>query len=380
MLTCRRPPSSKSAVRRTRQHLLEAQDAGKARGRVRDRETPARRDTRAPLRGRIRHNQCRRVLTPRARPYKDHVNLYYACSPDMTDPRTAAKYPGHVHARLSDKVLSKLIAGVLDERVFGADRAAMLTAQLPATAAEKTADRDRRAAALRRQLKKIETSQAALMAELEETGGDPAAAEYRQRIRARYRERSAERTAAEQQLAELETQTAAADDPSLLDAIPRAAGKFTAAPPEIREALYAALDVQILYRPDQNQMTIWVTITDATPQAIQDLLDDPRTDSDTGHLAETAQVSSTASSATDFGTPAQRTLPWSIAQSAPCPLVLRGGRARGPGRSRRPAPPPAPGPAALAWRGSGRRGSSRWPRRRTAGWRSPRWTGRRRPG
>jgi hypothetical protein len=165
----------------------------------------------------------------------------------MTDPRTAARHPGHVHARLSDKVLTKIIAGVLDQRVFGPDRAAMLTAQLPATAAEKTADRDRQAAALRRQLKKIETSQAALMTELEETGADPA----------------------------------------LLDAVPRAAGQFTTAPPEVREALYTALDVQILYRPDQNQMTIWVTITDATPQAIQDLLDDPRTDSDTGHPAET---------------------------------------------------------------------------------------------
>jgi hypothetical protein len=143
---------------------------------VRDRETPARRDARAPLRGRIRHNQCHRVLTPRARPHKDHINLYYACSPDMRDPRIAAKYPGHVHARLADKLLTKVIAGVLDQRVFGADRAAMLTAQLPATAAEKTADRDRRAAALRRQLKKIEASQAALMTELEETGANPAAA------------------------------------------------------------------------------------------------------------------------------------------------------------------------------------------------------------
>jgi hypothetical protein len=68
----------------------------------------------------------------------------------------------------------------------------MLTAQLPATAAEKTADRDRQAAALRRQLKKIETSQAALMIELEETGAgnDAAAAGYRQRIRTRYRERA----------------------------------------------------------------------------------------------------------------------------------------------------------------------------------------------
>lgn len=156
--------------------------------------------------GRIRHNQCHRVLTPRPRPYKDHVNLYYACSPDMTDPRIAAKYPGHVHARLADKLLTEIIAGVLDQRVFGPDRAAMLTAQLPATAAAKTADRDRQAAALRRQLKKIDTSQAALMTELEETGADPAAAEYRQRIRSRYRDRAAERATCEQQLTELETQ------------------------------------------------------------------------------------------------------------------------------------------------------------------------------
>ncbi len=53
------------------------------------------------------------MLTPRPRPYKDHVNLYYACSPDTNDPRIAAKYPGHVHARLADKVLTKVIAGVL---------------------------------------------------------------------------------------------------------------------------------------------------------------------------------------------------------------------------------------------------------------------------
>jgi hypothetical protein len=133
----------------------------------------------------------------------------------MTDPRTAARYPGHVHARLADKMVTEIIAGVLDQRVFGPDRAAMLTVQLPATAAEKTADRDRQAAALRRQLKKIEASQNALMTELEEAGDGtrPAAAEYRQRIRARYRDRAAERAAAEQQLTELETQTAAADDP-----------------------------------------------------------------------------------------------------------------------------------------------------------------------
>jgi DNA invertase Pin-like site-specific DNA recombinase len=312
----------------------EAQNAGKQRGTVRDRETPARRDTRAPLRGRIRHNQCQRVLTPRPHPYKDHVNLYYACTPDMNDPRAAARYPGHVCARLADKLLTTIIAGVLDQRVFGADRAAMLTAQLPATAADKTADRDRQAAALRRQLKKIETSQAALMTELEETGADPAAADYRQRIRSRYRDRAAERTAAEQQLTELETQTAAADDPALLDAVPRAAGKFTAAPPEVREALYTALDVQILYRPDQNQMTIWVTITDATPQAIQNLLDDPRTDNDTSHPAQPGHApSTTASSTLNFGTPAQHTLVCLLTHAvAPDLITARSGQLPDPCR------------------------------------------------
>ena len=230
----------------------------------------------------------------------------------MTDPRTAAKYPGHVHARLADKVLTKIIAGVLDQRVFGADRAAMLTAQLPATAAEKTADRDRQAAALRRQLKKIETSQAALMTELEETGADPAAAEYRQRIRTRYRERAAERAAAEQQLTELETQTATADDPALLAAIPRAAGKFTAAPPEVREALYTALDIQILYRPDQNQMTIWVTITDATPQAIQQPPRRPPHRQRHRPPSRNRPCPQHASSTPNFGTPAHDTLWWSM--------------------------------------------------------------------
>jgi hypothetical protein len=29
----------------------------------------------------------------------------------MTDPRIAAKYPGHVPARLADKLLTKVIAG-----------------------------------------------------------------------------------------------------------------------------------------------------------------------------------------------------------------------------------------------------------------------------
>lgn len=77
-------------------------------------------------------------------------------------------------------------------------------------------------------------------------------------------------------------------------------GQFFTAPPQIREALYSALDVQALYRQDKNQMTVWVTITDATPDAIQALLDDPRTDNHTASPPQTHR--STATSTPDFTT------------------------------------------------------------------------------
>jgi hypothetical protein len=50
------------------------------------------------------------------------------------------------------------------------------------------------------------------------------------------------------------------------------------APDTIREQLYAALDLQVLYRADKNQATIWVTLTENTPQLITALTDDTRTD------------------------------------------------------------------------------------------------------
>jgi len=73
----------------------------------------------------------------------------------------------------------------------------------------------------------------------------------------------------------------AINDPALLDELPYAPGLLPDAPDTIREALYAAFDVQCLYRQDAGQVTIWATITDTTPGIIQALTADPRTDSDT---------------------------------------------------------------------------------------------------
>jgi hypothetical protein len=45
--------------------------------------------------------------------------------------------------------------------------------------------------------------------------------------------------------------------------------------------MYAAFDIQALYRQHMKQATIWATITDDTPGTVAALLSDPRTDSDT---------------------------------------------------------------------------------------------------
>lgn len=159
----------------------------------------------------------------------------------------------------------------------------MLTAALPADAAEQTARHAEAAGHLRKQLARIDTAERALISELEIAAdpADPAAQAYRARIRARYAELYDERTRTETALAAAETATTQAEDPTLLDELPLAGDIVTAAPDRIKEAIYAAFDIHALYRHDQHQVTIWATITPATPATIAALITDPRTDSDT---------------------------------------------------------------------------------------------------
>ena len=56
---------------------------------------------------------------------------------------------------------------------------------------------------------------------------------------------------------------------------------LTQAPAALTERLLDAFDVQAVYNRDKNQVTIHATLTDATPQAIKDLLTDPRADHNT---------------------------------------------------------------------------------------------------
>jgi hypothetical protein len=108
----------------------------------------------------------------------------------------------------------------------------------------------------------------------------------RDRIREQFTERYNEHTAVKAELDALTADTApAVNDPALLDELPYAPGLLGDAPAAIREALYAAFDIQCLYRHDAGQVTIWATITDTTPGIITALTADPRTD--TGTAART---------------------------------------------------------------------------------------------
>jgi hypothetical protein len=139
-----------------------------------------------------------------------------------------------------------------------------------------------RAGMLRKKLAKIDVSETALVSELENTPeGMPeaAVAAYRQRLRARFTELYTERTTLQTQL---DTFTAPSDepasDPALLDELPTLGDIVTNAPAALIERLLAIFDLSAVYNRDKHQLTIHATITPAAPQAVRDLLLDPRAD------------------------------------------------------------------------------------------------------
>ena len=264
-----------------------AQQIGAERGNVRDTETATTQPGRRyKLRARIRCNACTRRMHGLTRqPSGRHPEglIVYKCPHRPNDPRDAAAHPDHDWITVSEPVLDAAIAQFFRERVFGPDRAVMLAAQLPATAAGHAEQQHQQAAHISKELARIETAQASLFTELEQLGTDtsPATQAYRARIRTRHAEYHDQRTSYEQQLTALQATAPQGNDPALLDELPQAAALFDQAPAHIKEQLYDAFDIQVLYRDSQQQATIWATITDTTPQAITDLLADPRTDDDT---------------------------------------------------------------------------------------------------
>lgn len=274
-----------------------AQSTGTERGNVRDPEMPTTQPGRRyPLRSRIRCNKCRRhrrmtgVTRSIHKPGRHYAYTYYQCPHDPKNPRHAAAQPDHGRVYIREDTIVAAIRDFLATRVFGPGRAALLAAQLPATDAEHAEQQARHAARLRQEITQIDTSETGLITELAQLGSDtsPATQAYRARIRTQHAELFEQRASKETELAAIETTAPAGNDPDLLSQLPHAADLINQAPSHIMAALYEAFDIQILYRPDQHQATIWATLTTATPQTIKDLLTDPRTDHDT-HTAPATQ-------------------------------------------------------------------------------------------
>jgi hypothetical protein len=103
---------------------------------------------------------------------------------------------------------------------------------------------------------------------------DKAAQAMRARCSQRFTELHTEREAIETQITILDNAPARDDHAELLDAIPLLAGNLSRLPERIQAALYQAFDIQLLYRKDMHQVTIWATITDSTPHAVAAIIND----------------------------------------------------------------------------------------------------------
>jgi len=274
----------------------EAQRIGGERGNTRDAETPTSQPGRRYiLRSMVRCRICQRRMCGTWRTSSTGTRyVYYRCPHDPANPRHAAAHPDHPHVSVrEDTLMDALSFQFFDRYVFGHDRAELLAAQIPATAAGQAEARARQEAHLRAELARIEVAEAGLITELQELGSDtsPAAQAYRARIRARNADLYNERTSIEAKLTELEQAAPPDNDPGLLDQLPVLSRVLADAPDRIKAALLTAFQVQALYNKDTDQVTIWATLTEDTPRTIAALLEDPRTDNDTAALLAPAAAS-----------------------------------------------------------------------------------------
>ena len=255
----------------------KAQQMGRRHGNIRDPEMPTTRTGhRHKLRSRLYCSICHRRLSGTT----IRNNTYYRCPHEPGNPRHYAAHPGHRTVAVREDLMMAALTRFFTQRVFGPARAAMLAATLPASTAAAGQRRQKRAEGLRKKLAKIDVSERALVTELETPidPADPAAQALRNRVRARFTELYTERTGIETELATLETAPAEQDDPALLDELPALGDILTDAPAALTERLLAAFDIQAVYNRDKHQVTIHATLTEATPQAVLDLLSDPRAD------------------------------------------------------------------------------------------------------
>jgi len=231
-----------------------------------------------PYRGRVRCRDCRRRaggLTYGPPGKTPHV--YYQCPHNPHNPRHLAACPDHPRTvKIPETRLDQIVGLFLAEHVFGPHRAALLTAQLPATDTAAAADRDAQAAALTARIRQLEAAQQAQILSLEQLSPDPAdtaAAAMRTRITARFADLHHDREQAQAQLDALAAETPKAADPTLLDELPLAGDILPGLDLHLKARLFAAFDLQILWNKTGRQATVHAEITEATLRALPGILD-----------------------------------------------------------------------------------------------------------
>ena len=227
------------------------------------------------LRSRCRCRNCkRRMRGTLGRPYPGHPGyVYYACPHNPGNPRHQAQAPDHPRTvKVREDDLLTVIREFFATHVFGPDRAAMLAARLPASAAEDNARREQETAALHKRLRKIDAAENAHAREIENLASlpqdAPAVTALRSRIIARFTELEAERAQIGDRLATLGRATGQHDEPALLDALPMLGDALPSLPASIQARLFQAFGLELIYNKQDHQVSIYATITPATPCAL----------------------------------------------------------------------------------------------------------------
>jgi site-specific DNA recombinase len=231
------------------------------------------------LRSRCRCRDCkRRMRGTLTRPYPGHPGyVYYTCPHNPASPRHTAQAPDHPRTvKVREDDLLAVIRQFFATHVFGPDRAAMLAARLPATAAEDTARREQETARLHRRLRKIDAAENAHAREIENLASlpqnSPAITALRSRIIERFGELEAERTQINDRLAALDQATGQDNDPALLDLLPMLGDALPGLPASIQARLFAAFGLELIYNKQDHQVTIYATITPSTPAALAGII------------------------------------------------------------------------------------------------------------
>jgi site-specific DNA recombinase len=226
-------------------------------------------------RSRVRCRDCERRMTGRTNGRHGEFT-YYRCPHDPANPRHVAAQPDHPRTvQVPETSLDQVAGEFFATRIFGPDRAALLKAQLPATDADATIQRDAQAAALKARIRQIDTAQDSKILELEQLPADPAdtaLAAMRARIRARFAELHHQREQIEAQLKALDKTAPAAADPALLDRLPLLGDILPSLPPALKARLFAAFDVWVLWNKADRQATVHGEITENTLLAVPGIL------------------------------------------------------------------------------------------------------------